>query len=343
MAMREAGVICSSTVIDAVSEPVGAGLVGNSVRFRLVYDRAEPGAPNSVIGKFPSASAESRAVATREFHYLREVRFYEHLAATADLRTPRAFYAQVEPSGEGFTLLLEDLAPAVEGDLIAGCTPDRAALVLEQAAALHASRWGDPTLFAFDWLHVSGVARLRRRELLMPLLYAGFQGRYGKLLEPKYVAIGEQIIPRLGSYYATQREPWTIQHGDFRLDNMLFDACSGEVPMAVVDWQTVSLGPAVVDVAYFLGSSLSVDERRAHEQELVRQYHASLIARNVKGYPWERCWEDYRRYAFEGYLMAVGASMVVERTPRSDEMFLTMARRHGAHVLDAGSASLLWH
>jgi hypothetical protein len=33
--------------------------------------------------------------------------------------------------------------------------------------------------------------------------------------------------------------------------------------------------------------------------------------------------------------------MMVERTDRGDEMFMTMARRHGAHVLDLEAESLL--
>lgn len=41
-----------------------------------------------------------------------------------------------------------------------------------------------------------------------------------------------------------------------------------------------------------------------------------------------------RRYAFSGFLMAVTASMMAVQTERSDEMFLTMARRHGAQIVD---------
>jgi hypothetical protein len=39
--------------------------------------------------------------------------------------------------------------------------------------------------------------------------------------------------------------------------------------------------------------------------------------------------------------MAVAASMLVERTARGDEMFLTMARRHARHALDLDAAALL--
>ena len=48
--------------------------------------------------------------------------------------------------------------------------------------------------------------------------------------------------------------------------------------MAVLDWQTVRLGPAMSDVAYFIGSALQPEDRRANEEALVREYHAALAA-----------------------------------------------------------------
>jgi hypothetical protein len=39
--------------------------------------------------------------------------------------------------------------------------------------------------------------------------------------------------------------------------------------------------------------------------------------------------------------MAVGASMLVERTERGDAMFMVMAERHAQHALDLNAMSLL--
>jgi hypothetical protein len=39
--------------------------------------------------------------------------------------------------------------------------------------------------------------------------------------------------------------------------------------------------------------------------------------------------------------MAVFAAMMVERTDRGDEMFLTMLERHGAQVADLESVDLI--
>jgi hypothetical protein len=39
--------------------------------------------------------------------------------------------------------------------------------------------------------------------------------------------------------------------------------------------------------------------------------------------------------------MAIGASVMVVQTPRGDEMFLTMIRRHGAQIDDLEAVALL--
>jgi hypothetical protein len=112
-------------------------------------------------------------------------------------------------------------------------------------------------------------------------------------------------------------------------------------PLTVVDWQTVRLGCGTADVAYFLGAGLDVDTRRAHEHELVARYHRALESYGVTGYPFEACWEDYRRFSWSGYLMAVVASVLVGRTERGDAMFMAMANRHAAQIADLGAAELL--
>ena len=53
------------------------------------------------------------------------------------------------------------------------------------------------------------------------------------------------------------------------------------------------------------------------------------------------CWEEYRRHTFAGVLMAIIAPMLVERTERGDEMFMTMLARHSQHALDLGAEELL--
>jgi len=117
----------------------------------------------------------------------------------------------------------------------------------------------------------------------------------------------------------------------------LFEVNGGAKPMATLDWQTLTLGPGAVDVAYFLSAALDPAERRRQEPELVRLYHAELIGRGVQNYDWGQCWRDYRRYTLHGILMGVFSALAVERTDRGDALFLKMTRGACAQALDNNS------
>jgi hypothetical protein len=270
-----------------------------------------------------------------------EVRFYQQVASTVGVRTARCYHGDVAPATAEFVLILEDLAPALPGDQVAGCGVDEAALALTELAALHAPRWGDPALERLDWLNRRTDESNEAGSVIFPVLFEGFAARYGGVLDDSVLDVGRRLMPHIGGYLRHQPRPWTVQHADYRLDNLLFGTAEGGAPLTVVDWQTVVLGPGAADVSYFLGAGPSVHDRRAHEERLVREYHAALVAGGVSDYSFDACFTDYRRYAFAGYLMAVGASMMVERTDRGDEMFLAMARRHAAQIIDLGSQELL--
>jgi aminoglycoside phosphotransferase (APT) family kinase protein len=122
---------------------------------------------------------------------------------------------------------------------------------------------------------------------------------------------------------------------------MLFSARGGTLPVAVLDWQTATLGPGVTDVSYFLGAGLLTEPRRQHEESLLRRYHERLLSHGVHDYSWEACWQDYRLYAPQGLIQAVCAAMQTMRTERSDQLFTTMAERHGRQMLDLGALDLL--
>ncbi len=113
---------------------------------------------------------------------------------------------------------------------------------------------------------------------------------------------------------------------------MLFGEPGADRPLTVVDWQTVTWGPAMTDVAYFLGCALPDDVRRDNYDALLRAYHDALGPDAPISLDDVR--EGVRRQSFFGVMMAIVSSMLVERTERGDEMFMVMLRRHCQHVLD---------
>lgn len=316
---------------------IGTGQVGRCIRYTIDYSSEPPPVvPRAVVGKFASDNAESREAGKAGGCYVLEVGFYRDLQATVGIRTPRCYFAAIGDGADpevDHALILEDMAPAAQGDQISGCTVDQAAAALEEAARLHAPRWSDSSLQSISWLRGAGseppdVAGIY--ELILP----AFEQRYDGRLDDATLGIARDLAPALAGLIAEADGPRTIVHGDYRIDNMLFGDGRSAPAVSVVDWQTVSLGIGASDAAYFVGAGLTTELRREHERRLVDEYHASLVAGGVTGYDWEACWRDYRRGTVSGLIMAVVASMMVGATERGDEMFMTMARRHAAHAID---------
>ena len=335
-----AGVLGDAAVTDASATPVGTGQMCDSVRLRLAYDGPVPqGAPETVIAKLPAADPQSRATGLSLRSYETEVRFYQQLAPGLGIRTPRAYHADIDVTTGSFVLLLEDMTPARQGDQLAGCTLAEATAALDQLVGLHAPRWGDPSLGELEWLVRDPEASRALMLSLLPNLWAGFTERYADRLGAEVHEVGGAVIAGLEGYL-DDRAPRTVTHGDYRLDNLLFGGPAEAPTVAVVDWQTCALGNALSDVAYFVGAGLLVDDRRPHEEALVRRYHERLRSAGVE-LSWEDCWRSYRRGTVAGLIMALAASMLVERTARGDDMFMVMAERHARHATDLDALAVV--
>jgi aminoglycoside/choline kinase family phosphotransferase len=339
-ALTAGGHLDGARVTDASTRPLGTGQMCDSVRVALTYD-GPTSAPASCIAKLPAADPTSRATALSLRSYEKEVRFYQQLAPGLPMRTPAVFHADIDVETAAFVLLLEDMAPAAQGDQLEGCTPDVAEVAVAELVRLHAPRWDDRTLDDLEWLSPDPEASRMLMTMLLPTLWDGFRERYVADLPAHVHQAGDALFAELGAYLTPDADARTIIHGDYRLDNLLFDPAPGGTPIAVVDWQTCAVGTGLHDVAYFIGAGLHEDERRAVEGDLVRRYHAALVEAGVTGYGWDRCWRDYRRGTWAGLVMAVAASMLVERTDRGDQMFLTMASRHARHALDLDAPEVL--
>jgi hypothetical protein len=317
------------------TEPVGTGQMSQSHRVRLVYPDDACDGPASVIVKLASPDPTSRATGQGLGAYLREVEFYRRLARRIGGPTVRCYGAAIDEEG-WFTLVLEDVHDASQGDQIAGCGLEQARAAMHSLAQLQAPVYGDAVLGAADWLNVASPLR----QALVTQLLSGFEERYDGLIAPEHVELCRRFVASIDGWAADARPPLGLVHGDFRLDNLLF-ADDPAQPPRVVDWQTVSWGPMLLDAAYFIGGSLTVEDRRAHERELLQTYHEEMLQRGAGDLEWESCWFGYRHQCLHGVLMSIAAAMVVVRTERGDEMFTTMLSRYAQQAIDVGAVELL--
>jgi hypothetical protein len=336
--LQTAGALDGAAVTAVRWEPIGTGQVGDSARFHLSYDREHAG-PATVAGKFPAADVMSRGTAAAFGLYAKEVGFYRQLAPGLDIRVPRALAAEIADDGVDFILLFEDLGPARGGNQLNSCNLADAHEAMKQAAGLHAPSWNNTALTGLDWLKPK-EGQTEQVKALYGNAQAIFRERYAGTLEPEYMAICEELSEGRDAWFGQDRGPKCLIHGDFRLDNMLFDIQGGAEPIAVLDWQTVAVGNALTDIGYFMGTGIGNALRTAHENELLDLYCAEMTRRGVP-LSREAIWDDYVLGGIHGISTAVFSAAYVERTERGDANFLSMARGGCALALEHGSLKKL--
>ncbi|NKY31914.1 phosphotransferase [Nocardia speluncae] len=317
-------------VDEVVAEPVGTGQIGSVYRLRLTGDNI----PAQLMAKLPAADPGTRAMLAGA--YRQEIRFYTEIAGTVAVRTPHCHHAEIHGDGGAFVLLLEDLAPARQGDQIAGCTVAHAHQAVAGLAGLHAPRWCDETLLEIEGFSRNGPEEAATLGELYGPTTDLFLGRLGDRLTPEDHDTVRACGDVIADWLVARPERFGLVHGDYRLDNLLFGAEEPAVVTAV-DWQTVNLGLPARDLAYFVTTALHPETRRVEEENLVATYHRRLVELGVTGYSLDDCRQDYRFGVLQGPLVAVFGAAYGAATERGDAMFAAMIRRSCAAIRDLDS------
>jgi hypothetical protein len=320
--------------------PIGTGQTGATYRVSATYATDLQGLPATFAVKLP---AQDDTVRERvALGYLSEVEYYSRVADNMRIPVPRCFHCDISDDGADFVLLLADMAPAVQGDQIAGCTPREAGLAVDALAGLHGPSWCDP-----EWLKLSAI--------VMPK--PGDRAAANGLGEVSKMA-ADITIEKLGTRMSAQDQetlttamglvgPWllaepkrfALMHGDYRLDNMLFDP--DRTRITVVDWQTMGVGLPARDLAYFTATSLAPEVRAEIEEGLVARYHEALVAYGVTDYDVDACWRDYRLGVVQAPLITGLGFAFAASTERGDEMILTMLHRGCRAIRELGTLDLI--
>ena len=143
----------------------------------------------------------------------------------------RCYHAEWDAETGDFVLLMEDLAPARQGNQLTGCDADQARTAVLELAKLHGPRWGDPTLADIEWLS----RRARQRRAAVGDVVGDVPARVHQHLRPLPVVEATGVIERFGQTivdWVNDRDPPnTVTHGDYRLDNLMFGTAEGGPPI----------------------------------------------------------------------------------------------------------------
>lgn len=318
-------------VASVTPTPIGTGQVGATYRLVLEGESAPP----TIVAKLPSNDELSRTTGKSHLTYLRESRFYQQFAGRKPMAVPNHLYIAFDEESHAFTLIMHDLPRHKAGNQLLEPRREEALLAMDAAASIHAAWWGAPLLDTLDWLNgTRAVPPPLDVDALYQMFWPAFCDRYGERVTPDMRTVGERFLGQLAAQHAAHQSPRCLTHNDYRPDNMLFAPEDPDKPIVIVDWQTCGVGVGAGDVAYYLGTSFDPEMRRALQPELLAAYRKGLLSRGIEESDLATLEDDIYRCAVNGFIMGVTAAMVVVRTDRGDDMFLTMARRCAAMVLD---------
>ena len=273
--------------------------------------------------------------------YRSECAFYSTVAHHVQVPTPQCFYCEIAEVAMEYAFLLADQAPALQGDQHAGCGEHEARLAVTALAGLHRPSWCDPI-----WLEFPGIAFTRPDEAsakgLGEVARMSAEITLDKLGERMSATDCDTFATAMGlvaPWLLAERDPFALLHGDYRLDNMLFDRAARSI--TVVDWQTLGVGLPARDLAYFTATSLNPELRAGIEADLVAEYHRTLTGYGLTDYDRETCWGDYRLGMLQTLLISALGFAFATATDRGDDMVLTMLSRGCQAIRDLGTLDLI--
>jgi hypothetical protein len=247
-----------------------------------------------VFVKAPSSALIGRGVVTALGFGRAEVGFYRDAAPHVPLVAPRCLDAR--GAARTFSLVLDDL---VTSEATTGHLGDEASIgMVEQALAtlarVHGTFWQDERLGADGWAWCRSFVPAAEASigwLVAPALSALGRRRAGRWFpEDLRSGLAGYARERTPARRRLDRGARTLVHHDCHPGNL---AQFPDGRVVLFDWQLVRAGPWASDVAYLLATSLSTDQRRAHERRLLERYLDALAVMGGRPPIASEAWRSY--------------------------------------------------
>ena len=294
---------------------VGEGFMGQLARVTLTYAEEAKTGPGSIIAKFASTMSATREMARDQSLYRREIGFYRDIGQDVGIRVPVCYHSDFDEETQFFVMLLEDMAPGEPSDQVTGTSRETSRQVIEQFASLHARWWNSEKLDGFSWAKwiinempmEEGLARLQ--ESIQEVEETGSFDAYPEMKRLIY------LLPLLFRMQPAPPYPFSLTHGDLRSDNIIQPSAEGG-EFCVLDWQLAGKGDPVNDIARWMAQSITIEDRKETEQELLKLYHAKLIEHGVTGYSYKAFINGYK---INLVVILVMFSMTIDGVDRSSD------------------------
>ena len=191
-------------------------------------------------------------------HGDREVLFYQTFR-NAGIRVPACYYSAADGDTQKAILVLEDLSDAIQGDVFVPLEPARAEEIACSLAKFHATWLQHPKLAELSW--IPDLSTWNRDIDWFQPRRARFLERFPDHLNGLARLLLDKIeLAPVVSNARLSEAPKTLLHGDFHLDNLLFE---NETEPVFLDWSRPIIGtPArnLVRLLLFMAPLLDFDD-----------------------------------------------------------------------------------
>jgi len=314
--------------------------VGTTTRISLTvqHNKPEKLAQHWFV-KLPSLAWQARLITALPRLLHTEVRFYNELAPSLSVRLP-PFLAAQSQLGQGATLVLADVRSfgAIPGKPQDELSFTDARSVIKQLAHFHARFWHTKSRqHEHKWL----AGPIRRLEdslgtaLAVPLMKRGLRLAGHLVPQAAHAPAMRYAKNRRAAMRFLSQGPQTLVHHDCHPGNLFWS----HAKPGLLDWQLVRFGEGISDVAYFLATALTPENRRLHEAQLLAIYAQTLLEHGITDIDLSQLFSRYRAhliYPFEAMIvtLAIGGMMDLE----SNQVLIS---RTAAAVIDLEAFSAL--
>ena len=320
----------------------GVGILGEVARLHLDYADGQSG-PATVIAKCQSLFPENVGLSQMMGFYEREVNFYSQLSDQLVMRVPESFVAEVAPEGAPFVLVMEEVTGARMVDQLDGASKADTEAIVKTVAVLHARFWNNDALRSLDWLPPMNNDLYKGAGGLIEANWDGFIEAWSDKLPAEAIAWSDQLKSRyveMVDYCATW-SPQTFAHTDVRADNFLFGGSAGDGVVTVLDFQLCTRHVGVWDVANFLGASVTIEDRRAWQDDILAAYHGELERLGVTGYSLDELTFHYRMCSMHQAMAQIAVANLDPGNERGRALLDAMITRSFTNALDNNGGELI--
>ncbi|KRB80433.1 hypothetical protein ASE01_02885 [Nocardioides sp. Root190] len=267
--------------------------------------------------------------------------FYCHLRGGLTVAGPQGYFGDVDPVSWRSIVLMEDVATTQAATFLHSTSQvsrsDIESLLLGMAS-FHGSMSNAQALTDHAWLkrpidhfhNTSAFLNMKRR------VEVGVERSADVVPDVVQRNLGHLWTNLLSSMSASSEGDLTLLHGDPHVGNTYR---TGDGTVTLLDWQVCMKGSWAFDVAYAIGSALTVEDRRAWEDDLLAMYLDAFGAAGGVVPDLDTARRLYREnlmYPFHTWTTVLGRSALQPRMQEDDVSRLIIERLAHA-IADHGS------